>query len=94
MKKIKLVTCIIVTLVILGFTIYKWLTNGYIGKNELFSVAIILSILFSTLTWSSTRQEGITEDEELGRYIILKSAKISYFLLVFLILIETVSNFV
>lgn len=86
-KKIKLVTCIIVTLVIFGFTFYKWLTNQHIEKNELISIAIILSMLLSTLTWSFTRQEGITEDEELGRYIVLRSAIISYFSLIFSILI-------
>jgi|OM-RGC.v1.027318308 nicotinamide riboside transporter PnuC len=86
-KKVKLVTCIIISLVILGYTFYKWLANEHIGKNELFSITFILSTLFSTLTWSPTRQEGITEDEELGRYIILRSTKISYFVLVFSILI-------
>jgi uncharacterized membrane protein len=87
LKKIKLATCIIITLVILGFTFYKWVTNEHIGKNELITIAMILSMLFSAVTWSSSREEGVTEDEELGRYIILRSAKISYFLLTIIILI-------
>jgi hypothetical protein len=75
------------TVIAVGFTVYKWLTGQSVGFNELTSTAILLSSFLSAVTWGSREEgDGPAQDEELGRYITMKSAKISYFILAGLLL--------
>jgi hypothetical protein len=82
-----------VTLIIIGFTIYRITMGKDVGFNEIVSIAIALSMFFSTITWGTKKdKDGIFQDEELGRMITEKSSKISYFVLTALILVATFAD--
>ncbi|WP_208586160.1 hypothetical protein [Gracilibacillus suaedae] len=77
----------ITALVIIGFTVYKVFTGKDVGFNEIISIAIVMSMFFSTITWGTKEDnDGIFQDEELGKKITEKSSKISYFLLMLFLL--------
>ncbi|NGP46460.1 hypothetical protein G4V62_16445 [Bacillaceae bacterium SIJ1] len=78
----------IATLIIILYTMYKLISGKEVGFNEISSIAIGMMIFFSTITWGSKQEkDGIYPDEELGQKITEKSAKISYFILLVIILI-------
>ncbi|CAJ1003680.1 hypothetical protein [Brevibacillus aydinogluensis] len=71
------------TVIIAGFTAYKLLMGQPVGFNELMPTAVLLGSFFTAITWGSPEEgDGPAQDEELGRYITMKSAKISYFILI------------
>ncbi|UHA74697.1 hypothetical protein [Paenibacillus sp. 481] len=75
------------TLIVIGYAIYRGLTGNEIGFNEVFSIAAILSIFLSSITWGSKQEkDGILQEEELGQRITEKSSKLSYLLLTIFIL--------
>lgn len=75
------------TAIAAGFTVYKWLTGQSVVFSELTSTAILLGSFLSAITWGSREEgDGPAQDEELGRHITMKSAKISYFILTGLLL--------
>ncbi|KGA96721.1 hypothetical protein AJ85_00945 [Alkalihalobacillus alcalophilus ATCC 27647 = CGMCC 1.3604] len=75
-------------LAVLGFTIYKILTDKEVGFNEIITFSILFAMFFSTITWGGEKEkDGILQKEELGKKITEQSSKISYLILVVLILI-------
>lgn len=75
------------TLIIIGFTIYRIIIGKDVGFNEIIPIAMALSMFFSSITWGTKKNnDGIFQDEELGRVITEKSSKISYFVLTAFIL--------
>lgn len=76
----------IAALIMIGLTIYKALSGPTIGSNEILSIGIVLSMYISTITWGTKgKEDGILQEEELGKRITEKSSKVSYFLLTFFI---------
>ncbi|WP_432363356.1 hypothetical protein [Sporosarcina sp. UB5] len=76
------------SLIVIGYTIYKIIMGKDVGFNEISSIAIVLMMFLSAITWGNKEdKDGILIDEELGQRITEKSSKISYFILVFLILV-------
>ncbi|MDY0406607.1 hypothetical protein P5G51_015660 [Virgibacillus sp. 179-BFC.A HS] len=84
------------TLIVIAYTIYKIITGKDVGFNEIVSIAIFLMVFFSAITWGNKeKKDGILQKEELGQRITEKSSKISYFILLFIILAAvTADNFV
>ena len=81
------------TLIIIGFTIYSIIIGKDVGFNEIVSIAIVLSMFFSSITWGTKEdKDGIFQDEELGKMITEKSSKISYFVLTTLILVAVFTD--
>ncbi|MBM7714071.1 hypothetical protein MHB50_01700 [Siminovitchia sp. FSL H7-0308] len=75
------------TLIVIAFTIYKISTGKAIGFNEIITISILLMMFFSAITWGNKEEkDGILQEEELGQRITEKSSKISYFILLFIIL--------
>ena len=76
-------------LIVIIYTIYKYLQGKEIGLNEISTIGILVMMFLSGLTWGTDRDEddGILQEEELGQKIIEKSSKISYYLLTLFILI-------
>lgn len=75
------------TLIVIFFTIYKIVTGQEVGFNEITTIAMLLMIFFSTITWGSKGdKDGIFIEDELGQKITEKSSKISYYILLFVIL--------
>lgn len=78
----------VATIIVIGFTIYKIVTGKEVGFNEVVTIGGLLMVFFSTVTWGSKNgKDGIMPEEELGRSIVEKSSKISYYILTFFILI-------
>lgn len=81
-RKIGAILCGLASLIVIGSMIYKIWSGIVIGFNEICTIALLLSMLLSTITWGTKEdQDGILQDEELGRRITEKSSKVSYFLL-------------
>lgn len=76
------------TLIVIGYTIFKIITGKEVGYNEVMTIGILLMAFFSAITWGNKEEkDGILQEEELGQRITEKASKISYYILVFLILI-------
>lgn len=76
------------TLIVIAFSAYKALMGQEIGFNEIAAIGILLMIFLSAITWGDREEkEGIYQDEELGQEITEKSSKISYYILIFCILL-------
>ncbi|GLC89003.1 hypothetical protein [Lysinibacillus piscis] len=83
----------IATLLVIGYAIFKGITGREVGFNEIISIAGLLMLFFSMLTWGSKEdKDGILAEEELGQRIIEKSSKISYFLLIAFIMLAVVAD--
>lgn len=78
----------IATIVVIGYSIFKVMTGKEFGFNEITTIAILLMMFFSAITWGNKEEkDGVYPKDELGQRITEKSSKISYFILVGLILI-------
>lgn len=81
------------TLVILSYTIYKIIVGKEVGFNEIITISSLLMIFLSTITWGSKEdQDGILQEEELGQKITEESSKISYYILLLLILTAVIAD--
>lgn len=75
-------------LIVIIYTIYKTLAGQEAGFNEITVISILVMMFFSAITWGNKREkDGIYQDEELGQRITEISAKISYFILLVVILL-------
>ncbi|MCT1904661.1 hypothetical protein [Oceanobacillus sojae] len=86
-RKIGAIIFGITTLIMIGYTIYRLLTGKNVGFNEIIGISIALMLFFSVAAWGNKKEkDGIYQDDELGQKITEKSSKISYFILLFVIL--------
>jgi peptidoglycan/LPS O-acetylase OafA/YrhL len=83
----------VATIIVIGHTIYKAITGKEVGFNEISTLAILLMMFLSAITWGSKeKKDGISPKEELGRKIMEKSAVISYYILLFIIMIAVFTD--
>lgn len=69
---------------------YRWVQRDTLGVVDDFTrLAIPLVIVMSALTWG-TPHKGFSQDDELGKLILLKSARFSYYALLIVIFIVLV----
>ena len=69
---------------------YRWIQRDTPGVIDDFTrLAIPLGIVMSALTWG-TPHKGFSQDDELGKLILLKSARFSYYALLVVIFIVLV----
>ncbi|WP_214484899.1 hypothetical protein, partial [Bacillus sp. SM2101] len=71
---------------VLGFTIFKIITGKEVEFNEFLAFSSLFMMFFSAITWGGEK-DGILQNEELGRKITEQSSKISYYILVVIIMI-------
>ena len=69
-------------LVIVGYGLYKLVRFHYIDGPAIFFGFLTLSYLFNWVTWGEHNGGG--EKDEMDRHIELKSAKVSYYVLMVL----------
>lgn len=81
-KKIIGILAFVVFIIIVGFSLYKWVRFGTIDGSSIFFSFIALSYFFNWITWGD--HEGGGEKDELDRHIETQSAKIGYFVLMIL----------
>lgn len=81
------------TLIVIGYSIYKIITGKEVGFNEIVAIGMLLMMFFSAITWGNKEEkDGILQEEELGQRITEKSSKISYFILLFFILVAVAAD--
>ncbi|MBY0223122.1 hypothetical protein [Sporosarcina aquimarina] len=81
------------TLIVVGYSIFKFITEREFGFNEVITIGALLMMFFSAITWGNKEEkDGILPEEELGQMIMEKSSKVSYFVLVFFILIAVAAD--
>ncbi|MEO2207059.1 hypothetical protein ABGV42_25415 [Paenibacillus pabuli] len=74
--------------IVLTTVIYRTATGKDIGFNDIASLGAVTLLFLSALTWGTKEdQDGVREDEELGRRITEQSSKVGYFLLTLFILV-------
>jgi len=69
-------------LAIVGYGFYQWLRYTYIDSSAIFFGFLMLSYLINWITWGE--HDGGGEKDEMDRHIEMKSAKVSYFVLMIL----------
>lgn len=90
-KQIKLSIAGAAVLLIIGYTLYKAASGQPIGSSEVYSLAFVLSLFLSAAAWGHKGDDdGIRQDEELGRRISEKSGLIGYYVMLALLLIAIV----
>ncbi|UQW97863.1 hypothetical protein M2M59_02325 [Rummeliibacillus sp. G93] len=83
----------IAALIAIGYSIFKISNGKEMGFNEVGTIGVLLMMFFSTITWGDKiDQDGILQEEELGQRITEKSSKISYFLLLFFIVVAVAAD--
>lgn len=81
------------TLIVIGYSIFKIITGREVGFQEVIVIGTLLMMFFSAITWGNREEkDGILIDEELGQRITEISSKISYFILVFCILVAVAAD--
>lgn len=81
------------TLIVIGYSIFKIINGKEVGFQEIIAIGMLVMMFFSAITWGNKEEkDGILIDEELGQRITEKSSKISYFILVFFILVAVAAD--
>ncbi|KIV58557.1 hypothetical protein AM501_05400 [Aneurinibacillus migulanus] len=92
-RKIGAIIIGIATLIVIGYSIFKIFTGKEVGFNEIVAIGMLLMMFFSAITWGNKEEkDGILQEEELGQRITEKSSKISYFILLFFILVAVAAD--
>ncbi len=73
----------IAVLAIVCYNLFKYVQGQQLGFSDLISIPIVLMFFFNTISWNSAEDQR----DELGQFITFKSAKISYFVLMLIILL-------
>lgn len=89
-KRVSLFCSIVIIIAIGGFGVYEWLVKDLINASTIFFVFLGVGFFFNSMTWSDLDGKHEGEKDELEKYITLKSTKISYYLLLILMLIVLV----
>ncbi len=80
-------------LIVIGWSVFKIAAGKEVGFNEVITIGGLLMMFFSAVTWGNKEeQDGILQEEELGQKITEESSKISYFVLLFVILLAVAAD--
>jgi positive regulator of sigma E activity len=85
-KRVSLICSLVLTTAIGGFGIYEWVTKEIVNASTLFYIFLGIGFFFQSITWGEMEGKHEGKKDELEKYITLKSSKISYYLLLFLML--------
>lgn len=81
------------TLIVIGYSIFKIITGKEVGFQEVIVIGTLLMMFFSAITWGNKEEkDGLLIDEEIGQRITEKSSKVSYFILIFFILVALAAD--
>jgi len=86
-KKVSIICSLIVIISVGGYGIYEWISNEVIRATTLFYVFLGICFLFQSLTWGEIDGKYEGKKDELEKHITLLSSKISYFLLLLLMIV-------
>ncbi|NGZ75173.1 hypothetical protein [Saccharibacillus alkalitolerans] len=81
------------TLIVIGYTLYKMANGQQIGSSEIYAIGITLSMFFSAIAWGHKGEDdGVRQDEELGRRISERSGMIGYYVLLVLLFLSVIGE--
>lgn len=86
-KKVSLICSIVLIAAIGGFGIYEWLRKDLVTASTIFFLFLGIGFFFQSLTWGDMDGKHEGEKDELDKHITLTSSKISYYLLLVLMVI-------
>ncbi|PQD95618.1 hypothetical protein CYL18_06910 [Pradoshia eiseniae] len=91
-KRVSVIGSLVVIIAIGGFGIYEWMTKEIITASTIFFVALGIGFFFHSLTWGEIDGENEGDKDEREKQITLISAKISYYVLLVMILIVLIAS--
>ncbi|KYG26067.1 hypothetical protein [Alkalihalobacillus trypoxylicola] len=86
-KKISIICSLIVIFAVGGYGLYEWLAKNLINASTIFFLFLGIAFLFQSLTWGDLEGKEEGKKDELEKHITFLSSKISYFLLLSLMVI-------
>ncbi|EGA90204.1 hypothetical protein GPDM_06650 [Planococcus donghaensis MPA1U2] len=86
-KKVSLICSIVLIVAIGGFGIYEWLMKDLITASTIFFLFLGIGFFFQSLTWGDLEGKHEGEKDELEKHITLTSSKVSYYLLLVLMVV-------
>ena len=86
-KKVSAACSVILIAGIGGFGIYEWLVKDLITASTIFLLFLSVGFFFQTLTWGDMDGKHEGEKDELEKHITLTSSRISYYLLLTLMIV-------
>lgn len=86
-KKVSILGSLFLIIAIGGYGIYEWVSDEIIRATTLFYVFLGIGFLFQSLTWGELDGKHEGKKDELEKHITLLSSKISYYLLLVLMII-------
>ncbi len=92
-KNVSVFCSLVVIIAIGGYGIYEWVTREILTVSTIFFVFMGFGFLFQSLTWGELDGKNEGEKDEMEKQITYISAKISYYvLLVMMIIVLIVSE--
>ncbi|OWA34086.1 hypothetical protein B9G55_17300 [Saccharibacillus sp. O16] len=80
-------------LLVIGYALYQAISGQGVGNSEIYSIGFVLALFLSAATWGHKGEDdGVRQDEELGRRITEKSGLIGYYVLLALLLIAVIGE--
>jgi len=89
-KRVSLICSLVLITAIGGYGIYEWFTKEVINASTLIFLFLGIGFLFQSITWGEMEGKHEGEKDELEKHITLLSSKISYYVLLILMIIVLV----
>lgn len=86
-KKVSIGCSLVLIIAIGGFGLYEWFTKDIVNASTLFFVFLGIYFLFQSITWGEMEGKHEGEKDEMEKHITLLSSKVSYFLLLLIMVI-------
>lgn len=86
-KKVSIFCSLVLVIAIGGFGLYEWFAKEEVKASTLLFVSIGISFFFQSITWGEMEGKHEGDKDEMEKHITLLSSKVSYFLLLFLMVI-------
>ncbi|TDQ37456.1 hypothetical protein [Aureibacillus halotolerans] len=92
MKKIAVYGSAIVCILSVGFAVVEGLKTGQVQGGAIFLGCVALMYLFNSLVWGTPEGKSEADKDEREKHITLVSSKISYFVLLGVMLIVLIAT--
>ena len=89
-KKVSIFCSLVLIIAIGGFGLYEWVVKDTINASTIFFVFMGVGFLFQSITWGEMDGKHEGKKDELEKHITLLSSKVSYYVLLILMVIVLV----
>lgn len=89
-KKVSIICSLVLVIAVGGFGLYEWFAKDVVNASTLFFVSMGIYFFFQSITWGEMEGKHEGDKDEMEKHITLLSSKVSYFLLLFFMLIVLV----